>query len=489
MARRTPKSPARGPGLFDASPPQSAPQPAAKAPEPEPEPEPDGPRRLTVGELTHEIHARLAETGRVAVEGELSGLKRHTSGHVYFDLKDAGARLSCVVWRSRREQALRFEPEEGAQVVAHGKLDVYAPRGSYSLIVDRIEPLGVGALLLQLEELKRELAAQGRFDRKRPLPAMPACVGVVTSRDGAALRDFLRTRSLRWPAYPVRLVHTPVQGPGAADGIADAIDRLDASGVDVIVVCRGGGSLEDLWAFNERAVAEAIWRASVPVVSGVGHESDTTLADLVADHRAHTPTDAAQAVLPDRASRVDELERLRNYLVQAIENQLERRADALRRLAGRPSLASAEWILGRRRAELDEGARRLRDAMTRRVETKRAHVVALETRLTRQSPAAQVERRFGRLRTVAARLVANGAKQLEAAQHRVSLAARGLESTSPLAVLARGYSVTTRPDGRALLSADGVQVDDEIETRLAHGRVRSRVIGRDVPGEAEADDA
>ena len=281
MARRTRNERSATPGLFD----QDA-----------------GPRPFTVGELTAEIRARVDEIGRVAVEGELSSLKRHTSGHVYFDLKDEGARIACVIWRSRVSRALRFEPEDGVQVVAHGRLDVYPPRGSYSLIVERLEPRGVGALLLQLERLKEELRGKGWFDRSRRLPAMPRMIGVVTSRDGAALRDFLRTRSLRWKGYPVRLCHAPVQGPGAAAEIAEAIDRLDASGVDVIVLCRGGGALEDLWAFNERPVAEAVWRAGVPVVSGIGHESDTTLVDLVADHRAHTPTAAAQTVVPERSA-------------------------------------------------------------------------------------------------------------------------------------------------------------------------------------------
>ena len=282
MAQR--QRPAAGPGLFD-------------APAEDPV--------YSVGQLTRSVAERLGGLGRVAVEGELSELATPRSGHVYFKLKEEGAVLSCAVWRSQVRRAFAAEPKEGQQVVAHGRLDVYAPRGTYSLIVEKVEQRGIGALLAELEALKKELHQRGWFARERPLPLLPERVGIVTSRDGAALRDFLRTRSLRWPLYPVRLCHAPVQGPGAARAIAQAIQRLDASGVDLIVVARGGGSLEDLWAFNELPVAEAIWNCSVPVVSGVGHETDFTLADLVADHRAHTPTDAGQTVIPERAALVE----------------------------------------------------------------------------------------------------------------------------------------------------------------------------------------
>lgn len=438
---------------------------------------PREPRLWSVSQLTGEIKARVGALGRVRVEGELSGLKRPASGHLYFELKDRNARLSCAIWRSQTKRALAFRPEEGAQVLAHGRLDVYAPRGTYTLVVDRLEPLGIGALLAQLEKLKEELAKLGWFERSRPLPPRPAMIGVVTSRDGAALRDFLRTRSLRWPGYPVRLCHSPVQGPGAADEIADAIDRLDASGVDVLVVCRGGGSLEDLWAFNERPVAEAIRRASVPVVSGVGHESDTTLADLVADHRAHTPTDAAQLVIPDRALLDDELARWGNFLIDAIDRQVTRRADRLEELASRPVLRDAEWILGERFGALDALHARLAGGVR---DSGRRGEVALErlfTRLERQSPQARLGRHESRVRAAGERLRAAGARTLESADRQVSFAARGLEAVSPLAVLGRGYSLThRRGETKPLVRANEVAIDDELETRLGRGAVRSRVI-------------
>src|SRR6185436_7829869 len=196
--------------------------------------------------------------------------------------------------------------------------------------------------------LKAELRARGWFERKRALPAFPRLLGIVTSRDGAALRDFLRTRSLRWPGYPLRFAHTAVQGPGAGESIAAALRALDASGVDAIALVRGGGSLEDLWAFNELAVAEAIWSTRVPVVTGIGHETDTTLADLVADRRAHTPTDAAQTLIPDRAELCARIARLGNYLAEAFEQRWSERCERLEHLASRPVLQSAAWILDQR---------------------------------------------------------------------------------------------------------------------------------------------
>jgi len=430
---------------------------------------------LSVSQLTQGIKGILGNMGRLSVEGEISGFKRHTSGHVYFDLKDSGARISCVVWRSRAARAFAIEPESGMQVVVHGKLDVYAPRGSYNLIVERLEPVGLGAMLLELERTKEELRSLGWFERQRALPSMPRPVGVVTSRDGAALRDFLRTRSLRWPGYPTRICHAPVQGPGSAAAIADAIARLDASGVDVIVVCRGGGSLEDLWSFNERVVAEAVWRASVPVISGVGHESDTTLIDWVADQRAHTPTDAAQLVFPDRAERLAELERQGNHLMEAMGVQLELRQARLTQLGARPVLRSPDWILETRRAQLDALGARLGRAMEASLERQGARLELGRSRLERQSPLSRVERWGGRLERLGTRLQHAIEKGLVAGEERNRRLAAALESFSPLKVLARGYSVTQKAAGAPLTDARELLPGDEVETRLARGSFRARV--------------
>jgi len=425
---------------------------------------------LSVGQFTRRIHDVLGAIGRVAVEGEISRLMRAASGHLYFDLKDIDARVGCIVWRSRVDGVCREELREGLQVVVHGRLDVYPPRGTYSLVVDRIEPSGVGALLARLEELKRELDQRGWFERCRPLPPLPRIVGVVTSRDGAALQDFLRTRSLRWRSYPVRLAHTPVQGREAAPRIADAIRRLDASGVDVIVVCRGGGSLEDLWAFNELVVAEAVHAASVPVVSGVGHETDVTLCDFTADHRAHTPTDAAQVAIPARAELEAHLERAGDHLGRALDRHLGARVERFERLRSARVLRRPDWILGNRRERLAQAAARMESASRVLVERGRARYSELGRRIERAHPAVLLERAAARRNELAGRLGLALAGVLETRSRRLDVAATVLEAISPLTVLERGYSITQR---RGELRP--LQPGDELVTRLWRGGAVSRV--------------
>jgi len=432
-------------------------------------------RVYSVTEVTEHILRAMRGMGRMAVEGEITSLRTPASGHAYFDLKDDGALIHCAIWRSRLARAASFRLEEGMRVVCHGELDVYKPRGNYNLIVQRVEQRGIGELLAQLEALKVELGGRGWFDRSRPLPRLPGCIGVVTSRDGAAFQDFLRTRSVRWPSYPVRLAHCLVQGRGCAQGIAEAIGRLDASGVDAIVVARGGGSIEDLWGFNELAVAEAIWSTSVPVISGVGHETDLTLADLVADHRAHTPTDAAQLVIPDEAAMLDVLERLQGYLVGAVGRQVEVREEALGRLARARSLRRPEHLLQDRAQRASDLGKRLVSAGARRHETGWRALAGLEVRLARHSPAMRLERLSARLDALGKRLTGSLAEPLQKRASRLDLAGRGLEATSPLAVLGRGYSIMRRADGSAVRRSDELQPGESVETLLASGRVVSEV--------------
>jgi exodeoxyribonuclease VII large subunit len=482
-ARRPDPSPEE-PGLFDppvpvpvpvpAPAPVSVPVPLPASPPPRAEPTP--PPLYTVAQLSGLIHSSLQSLGRVRVEGEIAQKKRTASGHVYFDLKDAGAKLACKVWQSQVPRVLRFDPKDGAQVIAWGRLDLYPPQGSYSLIVDRLEPLGLGALLAQLEERKRELKARGWFDRKRALPAFPRVIGLVTSRDGAALRDFLKTRSLRWPGYPVRLAHTPVQGPGAAEWIASALRALDASGVDVIALVRGGGSLEDLWAFNELPVAEALWSCRVPVVSGIGHETDTTLADLVADHRAHTPTDAAQELIPDRSELCARIARLGNYLGEAFERAFEERERRFATLAARPVLRDAGWILGERTRALLALHARLDGALRGELARRGTTLARAHAQLARRTPAAELARRTQRLATAQVKLAASAERALERRATALAVKARSLEAVSPLAVLGRGYAIVRRAEGgSALVDAGALAPGDALETKLARGSFRSRV--------------
>lgn len=450
--------------------------------------EPVGPQVWSVGELTRELRDTLQALGRVSVEGEVSRVVRAASGHMYLDLKDEQAKISATIWRSAVRSALRFDLEEGMQVVAHGELDVYAPRGTYSLNVRRIELAGMGALLAKFEQLKQALSEKGWFERARPLPPLPKTIGVVTSRDGAAFRDFLRTRSLRWPGYPVRLAHTSVQGPGSAASIADAIRRMDASGVDVIVVCRGGGSLEDLWAFNELPVAEAIWATSVPVVSGVGHETDLTLSDLVADLRAHTPTDAAQTVIPDRHALTDELERLTNHLAQGVDGLVRNREERLQRLVSSRVLRDGTRILTDRARSLADLGVRLGAASRRTVEGAGARLGELHPRLQARSPERLLASRAARLQAAALRLGPAVDRAVVGREQDLRVAASQLDALSPLKILGRGYSITTRADDGAPLTAAGeVKPGDRLRSRLHSGSVLSEVVevDRSVAGSAE----
>src|SRR5262245_40587129 len=482
---RRPEPAPEEPGLFDAPEPAPAPRPASvpapasvpPAPAPAaPRAEPAPPPLYTVAQLSGLIHSSLQGLGRVRVEGEVAQKKRTASGHVYFDLKDAGAKLACKVWQSQVPRVLRSDPQDGAQVIAWGRLDLYPPQGSYSLIVDRLEPLGLGALRAQLEERKRELKARGWFDRKRSVPTFPRMIGLVTSRDGAALRDFLKTRSLRWPGYAVRLAHTSVQGPGAAESIAAALRALDASGVDAIALVRGGGSLEDLWAFNELPVAEAIWSCRAPVVTGIGHETDTTLADLVADHRAHTPTDAAQELIPDRGELCARIARLGNYLAEAFERSFAERERRFATLAARPVLRDAAWILGERTRALGALHARADGALGEALARRGTRVARAHAQLARRTPAAELARRRQRLATAQVKLAAAAERAIERRATALAVKARSLDAVSPVAVLARGYAIVRRAEGGpALVDPGALAPGDALETRLAHGSFRSRV--------------
>jgi exodeoxyribonuclease VII large subunit len=433
------------------------------------------PQVVSVTQLTLRIDAALKGFGRVSVEGEVSRPKNAASGHVFFTLKDEGATLDCKVWRAQVPRALRTPLAEGMRVVAHGALDVYPPYGKHSLVVDLVEERGIGALLAELERLKARLAAEGLFGRKRPLPRLPRRIGVVTSRDADAWRDFLRTRTLRWPLYPVVLSHSRVQGKAAAQELAAAVRRLDAHGVDVIVVCRGGGALEDLWCFNEEVVARALFEASVPVVTGVGHETDTTLVDLVADHRAHTPTDAAQTVIPARAELLAALERQEGYLDEVIARQLDRRAERLERLGRARVLARPAELFAMVQRRVDDAARRLGSAAALAASTRARLLDRAATRLAREAPHTRLERAARRLDEAGRRLAHGVERTLVARARRLEPLARALEAISPLAVLERGYSLTRRADGRLVRDAHELAVGDLIETVFHRGAAHARV--------------
>jgi exodeoxyribonuclease VII large subunit len=393
------------------------------------------PRILSVRELTERIKG-LLETSfpDVWVTGEISNLSRPRSGHCYLTLKDEEAQLPAVLWRSTARR-VRFDLDDGLEVLCRGHVDVYPPHGKYQLIVEEIQPKGIGALELAFRQLHDKLAREGLFDpqHKQPLPRFVRRIAVVTSPTGAAIRDFLQVLHRRWRGTDVLVVPVRVQGEGAAEEIAQAIDLLNRLGEppDCVVVTRGGGSLEDLWAFNEELVVRAIFASRVPVVSAVGHEIDVTLSDLVADVQALTPSEAAERVVP-----------------------------------------AAEEILGRLRQYQD----RLVAALRSRTSAARSRVEAVARHRTFRRPLEPIrdlERRLDELASRAERAMRNG---LRLTRHRADALAARLDSLSPLAVLGRGYSLTRRvSDGRVIRHAAELAVGDELNTRFAHGRARSRV--------------
>ncbi len=389
---------------------------------------------LTVTELTGQIKSLLEETFvSVSVCGEISDLARPRSGHIYFSLKDETAQIRAVLWRGTARQ-LKFDLDDGMEVICEGQIDVYPPRGSYQLVVREMEPRGVGALQLAFRQLHEKLSVEGLFDseRKRPLPSFPQRIAVVTSPTGAAIRDFLQVLKRRWRAMDTLIVPSRVQGAGAADEIATAIRQVNHLNPlpDILVVTRGGGSLEDLWSFNEEAVVRAIVDSQVPVVSAIGHEIDITLSDLAADMRALTPSEAAEHVAPSSEDTLRHLAIHQQRLVTALRRRSSQARLELNGLASRSALKRPLEHVRQRARRVDE----------------------LELRASRA-----IERRR------------------ENTRHQITRLAGQLETLSPLRVLARGYSVTSLANGRLVHDSKSLSIGDQVVTRLAHGQLHSRV--------------
>jgi exodeoxyribonuclease VII large subunit len=401
---------------------------------------PPGVQVYTVGELTRDIKTVLEEGwSQVWVEGEVSNLARPSSGHLYLTLKDEEAPLRAVVYRGIALR-MKFDLHDGLHVIARGRLSVYTPRGEYQLLIEEVQPRGIGPLELAFRQLKEKLFTLGYFDprRKKPLPTFPRRLCLVTSPTGSAVRDMLEILGRRWPAVEVWVCPVRVQGEGASDEIATAITLLNrhagpgsAQPLDLLIVGRGGGSLEDLWPFNEEVVAQAIFHSSIPVVSGVGHEDDLTIADLVADCRALTPSEAAERVVPDRADILAGLSGLEDRLRTLLLRRLEATRTRLDELASRPCLRRPLDRLREAERQIDEWSSRLDRAVQVRLEQARQRLENLTGRL---------------------------------------------ENLSPLKVLGRGYSLTRRLEDLAVLhSVTQVQPTDWIVTQLHDGRVVSRV--------------
>lgn len=388
----------------------------------------------TVSELTAEIKGKLEQAFPVVwVTGEISNVRRPASGHIYLTLKDEGAQIAMVIWRAIAAK-IPFELRDGLAVIVQGELTVYPPQGQYQISCRQVYPKGVGALELAFRQLKEKLQKEGLFalEHKRPLPFLPRRIGIVTSRSGAALRDILKVLSKRSPFVPVLIHSTRVQGEGAAREIAEAIANMNRfEDVDVLIVGRGGGSLEDLWAFNEEPVARAIYSSRIPIVSAVGHEIDVTIADFVADVRALTPTDAAQQVVPDREQLLEHLHTLRTRLAQATRRRLLRAREAILAIAGSYAFRQPLELIRREERRLDDLCEKLAQA--------------------------------GR------RLLPDRSRALDVFSTR-------LEALSPRNVLARGYSITMlQKNGKILRQASQVSPGDMLDTLLWDGEIRSTV--------------
>jgi len=476
-----------------------------------------------VSELTEQIGAILEGAFRdVWIEGEVSNCRPAQSGHLYFTLKDARSQIRCVCFRDQA-RLLKFRPEDGLQITLRGSLGVYEPRGEYQIYVTHIEPVGLGALQLAFEQLKKKLQEEGLFEeaRKKPPPVLPRCIGIITSPSGAAIRDILRVLKRRFANVHVQLYPVKVQGDGAASDVASALRYFNrVKFADVLIVARGGGSLEDLWAFNEEIVARAIAASAIPVITGVGHETDFTIADFVADMRAPTPSAAAEIVLRSRQEFERHIADFQRQLVHHTRYLLSQRRHRVRDLQTHRGFRQMELLLRRRRQEIDElssslatglrlrlaaahqrltksGARlssfdlRARAAvLRRRIEQHRTALhTALERLVTQKRrrftttqvrfAALDLRARVGRLRRACEQRFAEMHTRMDrllvARRRRLESAALRLQERSPFQLLERGYAIVYDATGRVLRSADQVEIGSDIAVRLARGEVGATV--------------
>jgi len=410
------------------------------------------------------------------LEGELSNLRAPGSGHVYCTLKDKTSQIRAVLFRSTAVR-LRFALQEGLQVIVRGRLTVYEPRGEYQIVLDTVEPKGIGALQLAFEQLKERLATEGLFDqdRKKSIPAFPQTVGVVTSLTGAAIRDILAVLRRRWPTLHILIAPVQVQGGHAGRQIAEALTALNSLGsVDVIIVGRGGGSLEDLWSFNEEIVVRAIAASHVPVVSAVGHEIDVTLADFVADLRAPTPSAAAEAVVPVLAGIV---ERLRELKVRLGQVMLRHCAFERQRLdAGIRGVTDVRFRLQEAAQRTDDMVDRLREMVQQLLRAGRERVHGVQRDLSGLNPILAIKQGLATVPQFSKRLEGQMGVTLAHHRHRIHATLAQLNTLSPLAILGRGYSILqTVPAGQILHRANDVGVGQELEAQLASGRLSCTV--------------
>ncbi|HDO1313034.1 exodeoxyribonuclease VII large subunit [Aeromonas veronii] len=433
---------------------------------------------FTVTRLNSAVRMILEQDlGLVWLTGELSNLAMPSSGHWYFSLKDLGAQVRCAMFKGNNRR-VAFRPQDGMQVLVQARVSLYEPRGDYQLIIESMQPAGDGVLALRFEELKRRLGAEGLFDegRKRPLPREPRAVGLITSATGAALHDMLTVLKRRAPDLPVFIYPTQVQGSAAISQIVAAIAKANQRAeVDVLIVGRGGGSLEDLWCFNEEAVARAIAHSAIPVVSAVGHEVDVTISDFAADLRAPTPSAAAELVAPDNQARIQRLAHLKQRLLQAMSRkQIAARHDFIL-LQKRLDHQDPKRRLEQQSQRLDELSTRLQQLLRQRLHQGERRLTNLELRLQGKSPERLLAAGKRRHQLAEERLDALIAKRQDLASHRLAMLTARLDGVSPLATLGRGYSITRTARGEVISRADQVNSGDQLITTLAQGSLQVRV--------------
>lgn len=429
-----------------------------------------------VSEVTKIVRSILEEShiADLWVEGEVSNFRIPSSGHQYFTLKDPNSQIKCVIYRSSASR-LRFVPEDGISVILYGKLTVYEPRGEYQIVGSRMEPLGVGALQLAFEQLKQRLAEEGLFDEehKKPIPLIPERVGVITSSTGAAIRDILNVTGRRFSSVSILLHPARVQGEGAAQEIAAAIDTMNkVGGVDVLIIGRGGGSVEDLWAFNEEVVARSIYASEIPVISAVGHEIDFTISDFVADRRAPTPSAAAEMVVANKVDLVSRLNSLNARISRSINNRIElfreRQESTQRRLLSRDGTDKIHSF----QQNIDDLLSRARNALTNSVERRRGVLENYSEKLAYIGIPAQVSEMRKDIRNLEQRCIVNMRHLLESRADKFRTVVAELNALSPLAILQRGYSICYRhPSKEVVKNAAEVSVGDKVGVRLANGEL------------------
>jgi exodeoxyribonuclease VII large subunit len=464
------------PAPEDVPDPPRRPEPAAAPP---PQARPAAPpavtrRILTVSELTGRIRTLLErEFFEVWIEGELSNCKVWNTGHMYFTLKDGGAQIKGVMFRTALAR-LRFKPQDGLHVVARAKVTVYDPKGEYQIVCEHLEPEGLGALQLAFDQLKERLQKEGLFDqqRKRTLPALPRKIGVVTSLDGAAIRDIVKVLRRRYANAHIVIRPARVQGDGAALDVARGVRAIGkVRGVDVVIVGRGGGSIEDLWAFNEEVVARAIAGCPVPTISAVGHETDVTIADFVADVRAPTPSAAAEMVVSRKDDFCARIDRLSHRVGAAMRGRVHRLESRLRALEARPGYAGTHGRVVMRARHAAELTHDLRAAMTARLASQDRRWQSLR----RDLDAFDLRRRLSAVRTrlvaVDGRLGSAAARRRHTADARLRSTAARLDSLSPMRVLGRGYAVAFTRDGTIIRDVGALQPGEPITVRVERGQM------------------